>query len=389
MTETPIEPTSVSNERADENRPSRERKPKERQKPFAIRQAEIDIEKAEQSLAEAKESKSASRIKTAEDNLKEKRKVLADLKKGNAPKRRKTRREQTAEYYERLGPYIVGLVRNVPELREAVQEAIANNWNIDKFLRDRRVIDWLATKGTSAKEAIALEFDPARKKEWEDKLSEARVAVKDLAIQTYNLNLTDEMLDRLARRYVYEGWDKNPRGLESWMADRVRRGGERTETLTGGTIESNERDLRDLARRFGVSETDDWFRDQATNLLDPESGVTREKLVNDMIRYAESLFPVFAGQLSERYTVRDAASPYLAQLSRWLEIDDEQIDLSDELLNKAFQTQQDEKGQPKPMSLWEFQKEIRKDERWQSTDNAITAYTDFGERMLKMFGFRG
>jgi hypothetical protein len=382
MTETPVE-----NERAPRN--PEDKGGKDRQKPFAVRQAELDIEAAERELEAAKESGSKSRIEDAEDDLRDKRKVLADLRKGGAAKRREARREQSAEYYERLGPYIVGLVRNVPELRETVQEAIANNWNIDKFLRDRRVVDWLATKGTAAKAAIALEFDPARATEWEDKVRDARNAVNDLARQTYNLNLTDETLDRLARRFIYEGWDTNPRGLQVWMAERVERGGERTETLTGGTIESNERDLRDLARRFGVSQTDEWFADNANNLLNPDSGITREKLVNDMISQAESLYPVFSGQLSENYTVRDAASPYIAQLSRWLEVDAESVELDDYLLSKAFTSVQDEKGQPKAMSLWDFQKEIRADDRWQTTENAMTVYTDFGERMLKMFGFRG
>ena len=375
---------SVENERAPRN-PEEE----DRQKPFAVRQAQLDIEAAERELEAAKESKSQSRIDRAKENLAEKRQVLKDLRAGSKKDRRSARREQAAEYYERLGPYIVGLVKNVPELRETVQEAIANNWNIDKFLRDQRVVDWLSTKGTAAKEAIALEFDPARSQEWADKLRDARNAVNDLARQTYNLNLDDEQLDRLARRFIYEGWETNPRGLQVWMADRVERGGAATETLTGGTVDSNERDLRGLARQFGVPQTDKWFRDQAINLENPDIGITREKLVNDMISQAESLFPVFSGQLSEQYTVRDAASPYLAQLSRWLEVDADSVELDDYLLSKAFTSVQDEKGQPKAMSLWDFQKEIRKDDRWQTTENAMTMYTDFGERLLKMFGFRG
>jgi hypothetical protein len=49
----------------------------------------------------------------------------------------------------------------------------------------------------------------------------------------------------------------------------------------------------------------------------------------------------------------------------------------------------DEKSNPKLMSLWDFQKAVRQDDRWQTTENAVTTYTDFGERLLKMFGIRG
>ena len=379
-------PPPVSNERKprvdNKDKPSRERKT-----PFAISQAQLDIEAAERELEAAKESGSKSRIDAAEKDLTKKREVLTDLRKGPKSERREARREQAAEYYERLGPYIVGLVRNVPELRDTVQEAIANGWNVEKFLRDRRVVDWLGTKGEDAKRAIRIEFDPARKQEWENLLRDAKNAVKDLAKQTYNLDITEEQLDRLARRYVYEGWEGNPRGLQVWMAERVEKGGQRTETVTGGTIESYQRDLQGLARRFGLEYTPDWYQRQATNLLNPDSGVTNEKLVNDMIREAESLYPVFSGRLSADYGVRDAANSYLAQMSRLLEIDPESIELNDPLLTRAFGSAQEANGSPKLMSLWDFQKSIRADERWQNTLDATQTYDSIGMQLGKAMGF--
>jgi hypothetical protein len=172
------------------------------------------------------------------------------------------------------------------------------------------------------------------------------------------------------------------------MAERVEKGGQRTETITGGTIESYQRDLQGLARRFGLEYTPDWYQRQATNLLNPDSGVTNEKLVNDMIREAESLYPVFSGRLSADYGVRDAANSYLAQMSRLLEIDVEEIDLTkDPLLRKAFNSQQDEKGNPKLMSLWEFQRAARQDERWQGTLDAAQTYDSIGMQLGKAMGF--
>ena len=382
--------TPVPNEsqRAGQEKPKRERKT-----PFAISQAQRDIEAAEREVEAAKESGSKSRIDAAEKDLTKKREVLADLRKGPKSERREARREQADEYYDRLGPYIVGLVKNVPELREAVQEAIADGWSSDKFLRDRRVVDWLATKGTAAKQAIQTEFDPTKKKEWEDLLADAKNKVRDVARQQYNIDITDVQLDRLARKYIYEGWETNPRGLQVWMSERLDRGGERTQRLTGGTVEQNERDLRALARGYGLIKPDteekSWFRERAEDLLDPRSGVTRDMLIADMIREAESTYPVFAGKLSETNTVRDAAASYIGWASRYLEVDPDQLELDDPLLNRAFTGEMDEKSNPKLMSLWDFQKAVRQDDRWQTTENAVTTYTDFGERLLKMFGIRG
>jgi hypothetical protein len=91
--------------------------------------------------------------------------------------------------------------------------------------------------------------------------------------------------------------------------------------------------------------------------------------------------------LSADYGVRDAANSYLAQMSRLLEIDPESIELNDPLLTRAFGSAQEANGSPKLMSLWDFQKSIRADERWQNTLDATQTYDSIGMQLGKAMGF--
>jgi hypothetical protein len=41
------------------------------------------------------------------------------------------------------------------------------------------------------------------------------------------------------------------------------------------------------------------------------------------------------------------------------------------------------------MSIYDFQREVRKDNRWQYTNNAKRDVADIGSKILKDFGFQG
>jgi hypothetical protein len=45
-------------------------------------------------------------------------------------------------------------------------------------------------------------------------------------------------------------------------------------------------------------------------------------------------------------------------------------------------------GKPGVVPMYEFKKMVRKDERWDATDNALDEYTSAGMNILQMFGLR-
>jgi hypothetical protein len=65
-----------------------------------------------------------------------------------------------------------------------------------------------------------------------------------------------------------------------------------------------------------------------------------------------------------------------------LEINPDSSELNDPTLRMAI-------GPDNEMSLYEYQRSLRQDNRWQYTDQARTEVADATQRILRDFGFQG
>jgi hypothetical protein len=75
-------------------------------------------------------------------------------------------------------------------------------------------------------------------------------------------------------------------------------------------------------------------------------------------------------------------APYKKLMAATLEIDPTSISLNDPTLRMAI-------GPDKEMPIYEYQRSLRKDPRWQFTDKARESVSDVASRVLKDFGFQG
>lgn len=75
-------------------------------------------------------------------------------------------------------------------------------------------------------------------------------------------------------------------------------------------------------------------------------------------------------------------APYKNTMASLLELNPDSISLSDPLLRSAIQADRE-------MPIYEFQKALRKDPRWQYTDNARQTVSSGLTQVLKDFGFQG
>lgn len=360
----------------------------ERKRPFAVEQADRDVAAAKQELDAAKESKSQEAISEAQGKYDEAVAAREALRGKTREDRREARQQFMQDYYNELGPYVAQLVKEDPVLRQFIQDAISNGWNRDTFERELKLTDWWRDEGktTTWLEAFKEEFGDKPGGDWPKKIRDASNAVLDYAAR-FGLTLDEGVVERIARRSIYEGWTE--RELSEWLAERARRGVRGDTYEAGGTVETTASSLKRLASDFGLSYSDDWFTRRAINIMDPSQRFNEEDFINQMVAEAEQLYPVFQGRLSADYTLRDAAGSYIGQMANLLELPDpSQIDLTDPLLGKAFNSVMDN-GSPQLMSLWDFTKEVRKDDRWQYTNNAYQTYTNIGTGLARMMGFSG
>jgi hypothetical protein len=75
-------------------------------------------------------------------------------------------------------------------------------------------------------------------------------------------------------------------------------------------------------------------------------------------------------------------SPYKNVMASTLEINPESISLSDPLLRSAITGE-------KELPIYEFQRQLRKDTRWQYTNQAKEEVSDVALKVLRDFGFQG
>jgi hypothetical protein len=72
-------------------------------------------------------------------------------------------------------------------------------------------------------------------------------------------------------------------------------------------------------------------------------------------------------------------------MSQILEINPEAINVNDQTIKKALLNITPE-GQPSVKPLWQFEQDLRKDERWRYTKNAEQELMGTGIRLLRNFG---
>ena len=239
---------------------------------------------------------------------------------------------------------------------------------------------------------LALATDPKVKAQLQDKIYElktkseyargidsaksyiAKVASK--AIGT----LSDDQLTALATEIYDSALEQDPNKIIDKITARLSYtpGG-----ALGGAAGQNLTALRATAAANGV-DLDKQFGGQLTDwlqrLTQGESVETFKNLIRQQAKLG--LPEKVAGLLDQGLDLEQIYDPYKRIMASVLEINPETIKLDDSVLRSAI-------GPDKEMSLYDFQRMLRKDPRWQYTDNARKETSDAALNVLRDFGFQG
>ena len=291
-------------------------------------------------------------------------------------------RDELAAQYQSA----VGIIYSVPEIKPLFEKAISEGWTADRFKAAVQNSDWFRSNNEYARVAWAQEQMGGA--DWEASLEEARQAVRAAAVGI-GADVTEQELNALARRYVYEGWGQSTRQnlLAQALSDEISfvpddRG---AVSMRGGAGQLSD-DLRNLARANGVSFTDNWYLSAAKSVASGLS--TAQDWERDVREQAASLFPVYSDKIRQGMNVYDLASPYINTMAQELELDPNMITLNDNYIRSALGGMND-KGDFQPMGLWDFQKKLRQDPRWENTSRAQNEVTSVTGKVMQMFGLMG
>jgi hypothetical protein len=145
-------------------------------------------------------------------------------------------------------------------------------------------------------------------------------------------------------------------------------------------------EIKNLAFNNGIKLADDDATTYANKIV---AGQLDEDTVYNTIREsAASAFPSLADKIKAGIDLKTLASPYIQSMSDILEIPNTAIDLFDSQIRSAMAYTLPD-GKVGTKSIYNFEKELRKDDRWQYTNKAREQAASVATTVLRDFGFMG
>lgn len=267
------------------------------------------------------------------------------------------------------------LFKAYPELYKLLKKAVAQNWDPAKFQVELRQTKWFKNHSDVWRENIALKYsDPATFKE---RLHNSITQVDNLA-RMFDADMSKKARRRLAERALLFGWDEDQ--IRNVLAKHVRPGKDRHYE---GQLAAIEADLRNTALRNGVRIRKEQMQRWMRQIVRGNS--SQEQYQTFIRSQAAKMFTAYADQIRGGMDVADIASPYIETMANILELNPQSIDLFDPKIRRALNHKND-KGVETPMSISEFEDLLRRDKRWQYTQQAQDMMTEYAIQLGEMFG---
>ena len=176
------------------------------------------------------------------------------------------------------------------------------------------------------------------------------------------------------------------RGIDNaTILDEALKGSKFEEGKTGGTQANNYNALLATATRNGVSMSllpkVLGFDTMDQVIKELQTGASIDDYNQKIRNYAKVAMPDWAKKLIDQgQDVTDIVSPYRATVADVLELPYTSVDVTDKHIQNALASN---------MSLAELRKQLRKDDRWQYTDQAHSEVANATKQVLQDFGFMG
>lgn len=209
--------------------------------------------------------------------------------------------------------------------------------------------------------------------------------LKDLkdAIETARLaagaELTEDEVNLLAQEAYDKGLDRERNSLNSFLDKKFKFTAEGAKGKAGEQLA----DLQKVAAANGLDLQKAFGSQLPTWLASINKGESIETFKKQIRSVAKIGMPQnIAALLDNGVDLDTIYSPYKNVMASVLEINPESITLNDPVLRSAI-------AGDKELPIYEFQRQLRKDSRWQYTNQAKEEVSDVALKVLRDFGFQG
>lgn len=285
-------------------------------------------------------------------------------------------RQQMATSYG----FALAFMESDPELKKLFNSAVKGTWTPDKFIAKLRDTDWFKTHSANVRNAIMQETsDPAT---YKANVQQMLSTVKDTWGSMFGTaNMDQKQLHAWAETAHRMGWS------EAQLIDRMTKGVDYQKLLRrdalGGRAAEIEGQLNALSSSFGVNLGSQWKARQLEKLMEGDDSISGvQQRVRDL---AMREYKAFADRIAAGETVSDIADPYVQKMADLLEMNPNDININSRMIQKALK-QQTPDGKPAAMDLAAFEDFVRKDDRWQYTNNAREQVSSVTANLLRDLG---
>lgn len=274
-------------------------------------------------------------------------------------------------------PTVAALITSVPELQNIYNQAVSGTWSTDKFIAEIQNSHWWATTSSTARQAFAtMKADPAT---WNQNINNLQAQMQTAAAQL-GVTLTPQQAQQIAVEAITNGYDQNAAVLNQKMAEFLKPA---SGNHFGGQAGSYEDQIRRSMTDLGVFMPEAQLDNQIKQIV---AGKQSIQGVNAQLRtQAASMYPAYSTQINSGMNLSDIASPYMQRAQQLLEMGPGSINIQTPMIKSALQHTQD--GQPTAMPMYDFEKQVRQDPRWLSTNNAQDSFMSNAHQVLVNFGF--
>ena len=292
------------------------------------------------------------------------------------------------------------IFKSNPELKELLLKSIGkdqvpgtgDDYTADQFTKMLENTSWFKSNASAIRQRgfYKRQYDELRKStddlasldrtsEYGRGLTATKQRVSDAA-KTAGISLDADTLDLVSRDIYDLGYENTPAIIQQQIRARLRYA---PGQALGGAAGASLQDLKataaanglDLDKNFGT-QLQTWLQ----NINQGESVETYKQIIRGAAKLG---LPDKVGSLLDLGVDLDTVyQPYKNIMYQVLEVNPETINVNDATLRKAI-------GPDKEMSLYEWQDFLKKDPRWQYTNNARESAYDAAKTVLKDFGMIG
>jgi hypothetical protein len=296
------------------------------------------------------------------------------------------------------------IFKNVPSLTKILDRYVKENWTESKLRKAIREDVWFRKNSAVIKQRYVQlynyqdlvdtgQIDPQvpGNTQFEQDIAklERQVADKARAMGSGIASDPDQIKTVARKMYLTNQGIDDPMTTD-FIAAAIRPvtstiGGVATQTYSGQALKDYQA-IQEIARSNGLRVKDiipggmnerQVLEGIATGKLDAN------RIAQDTRILAQQGQPQYVRDLlSQGYNLDQVFAPYRQTMANLLEINADEIDLNDSTLRSAISDKGD-------MNIYDFKKTLKKDNRWQYTENAKQEVSDATLKILRDFGLQG